>query len=87
MNFDLIFAIIFYAILLIFYFRNKNKFEVHAKIFALYRTKLGLKLMDKFAKKFPKTLNFLGHVGIIFGFIGMVFIIYILFKGAYDLIF
>src|SRR3989344_4859307 len=87
MNFNIIFAVIFYGLLYIFYLKHKNKFEVQGKIFALYRTKLGIKLMDKIAKKFPKTLNFIGHLGILFGFAGMIFIFYILFKGAYGLLF
>ena len=87
MNFNIIFAVIFYGLLYIFYLKHKNKFEVQGKIFALYRTKLGIKLMDKIAKKFPKTLNFIGHLGILFGFAGMIFMLYYLFKGAYNLLF
>lgn len=87
MNFDLIFALIFYGLLFLFYLRNKNKFEVQSKIFALYRTKIGIKLMDKYSKIFPKFLRFLGYVGILVGFLGMIFIFYILIRGTYNLIF
>lgn len=87
MNFDLIFALIFYGLLFLFYLRNKNKFEVQSKIFALYRTKIGIKLMDKYSKIFPRFLRFLGYIGILVGFLGMIFIFYILIRGTYNLIF
>ena len=87
MNFDLIFAIIFYVLIFLFYLKNKNKFEIQGKVFALYKTKLGINLMDKLAKKYPKLLNFLSYLGIIIGFLGMFFILYTLIKGTYNLIF
>ncbi len=74
MNVDVLLAIIFYALLLIFFFKNREKFEVQGKIFAMYRTKLGLKLMDKIAKKLRPVLSLLGYLSIIVGFVGMGFI-------------
>src|SRR3989344_2008444 len=87
MNFDLIFAIMFYAALLIFFLKNREKFELQGGIFALYRTKLGLKLMDKIARKNSKLLNLLSYVSVFVGFTGMVFIMYTLLQGVYKLIF
>ena len=52
MNLDIILAIVFYAFLIIYFFKNREKFQVQGKIFAMYKTKLGLKFMDKIAKKF-----------------------------------
>src|SRR3990167_8545832 len=65
MNWDLILLLIFFLVVYIFYLTNKKKFEVQGRIFFLYRTKFGLKLMDKFSKKSPKTLNVVGIVGVI----------------------
>ncbi|MEK6841411.1 MAG: site-2 protease family protein, partial [Nanoarchaeota archaeon] len=87
MNFDLIFAIIFYGLLFLFYLKNKDKFEIQNKVFALYKTKIGIKLMDKYSKIAPKFLTFLGYLGILVSFLGMIFIFYILIKGTYSLIF
>ena len=87
MNFDLIFAIIFYGLLFLFYLKNKDKFEIQSKVFALYKTKIGIKLMDKYSKIAPKFLTSLGHLGILVSFLGMIFIFYILIKGTYNLIF
>ena len=86
MGYDLILAIIFYVIIYGYFFFNKNKFEIQGGIFVLYKTKLGLKLMNWFACKFPRFLNILGYVHIVIGFLGMAFIFYFLFKGTIDLL-
>ena len=86
MNFDLIFAILFYGLILMFFVRNRKDFEVQAKIIAIYRTKLGLRWMDRLAKIFPRVWKFFGVIGIFVGFSGMAFIFYWLFKGTIDLI-
>jgi membrane-associated protease RseP (regulator of RpoE activity) len=87
MNLDLVLALIFYVLLIWFFIKHKDKVQWQGKIMALYRTSLGIKLMDKIAKKFPKTLHFLGIISIITGFLGMGFIFYWLVKGTFDLIF
>src|SRR3989344_2457524 len=86
MNLDLIFAIIFYGIIYILFLKFRNKFEIQNKIFVLYKTKLGLKSMDSLAKKYPRILNFLGYISILIGFVGMIFIFYILIDGTLKLI-
>ena len=86
MNWDLILLVVFYLILYTIFRIYRNKFEVQWKIFALYKTKIGIQLMDKIAKKFPKTLNILGNISIVIGFLGMGLTIFFLFKSAYNLI-
>src|SRR3989338_4777484 len=84
MNYDLLLLVLFYIFLLIIFRLYRNKFEVQWKVFALYKTKIGIRLMDKIAKKFPKSLNFFGYISVIIGFIGMVvtfiFILYETYK-------
>ncbi|MDD5133148.1 MAG: site-2 protease family protein [Candidatus Nanoarchaeia archaeon] len=87
MNLDLLFVILFFLILLGIYFKYKNKFEVQSKVFVLYKTKWGLKLMDKLASKFPRFLKYLSYVSVFIGFAGMVFIFYFLIMGTYNLLF
>lgn len=70
--------LVFFLIVYIFYLTNKKKFEVQGKIFFLYRTKFGLKVMDKMSKLPPRLLNCLGIAGIVVGFLGMVFMSVIL---------
>jgi len=79
-NIDFISIVVFYGLLLLFFFKNKSKFTIQAKVFALYKTKLGLNLMDKIAKKFPRFMKIVGYVGTVVGFGGMGFIFYFLVK-------
>jgi len=78
MNWDLISIIIFYAILIILFLKYRDKFTVQGKIFVLYKTKLGLKLMDKFAKYCPRLQKVIAQIGIYVGFASMIFIFYFL---------
>lgn len=86
MNYDLLFAIIFYFFIFTIFLIYRKKFEVQNKIFVLYKTKLGIKLMDKLATKYPRFLKFLSYLSIFTGFCGMAFILYILIKGTLKLI-
>ena len=85
MNYDLILLLVFYLFLLLIFKIYRSKFEIQSKVFVLYKTKLGLKLMDKIAKKIPKTLRVLGTLSIIIGFIGMFLTMFILVQGTYTL--
>ncbi len=86
-NISLISALIFYSIVLIFFFKTRKRWDVHGKIIALYKTKLGLKSMERIAKSNPKAIKFVGYVGVILGFIGMVFIFLTLIKSSIDIFF
>jgi len=86
MNYDLLFALIFYGLIILFFYRNRKNVKIHAKIIAFYRTKLGLKWMDKIAKTFPRLLNLISYVSIFVGFAGMIFIMVVLIKGTYNLL-
>jgi len=80
-----IFTVIFYSSILLLVYFNRSKFEIQAKIVALYRTKFGLKLMNSIAKKFPRFIRGLAYVGIPVGFIGMIFILGTLCVNLYNL--
>ncbi|MFH1211039.1 MAG: site-2 protease family protein [archaeon] len=87
MNYDLLFALIFYALIFIFFIIKRDKFRVQGKIVLLYPTKIGLNLMDRMSKIKPKLLKVIGYIGVIIGLIGMIFIFYTLVQGAYQTIF
>lgn len=87
MNFDLLFAILFYGVILLFYLSHKERFKVQGKVFFLYPTHIGIRLMDKIAKTFPRVLKVLSYVSIFVGFTGMGYIFYILIKGTFSLFF
>lgn len=86
MNWDILLAIIFYGLIIWYFLRTREKWEVHGNIIGLYRTKLGLKLMDKIAKTFPGLLRLLSGLSVGIGFVGMFFILYYLVIGTYTLI-
>lgn len=83
MNWDLILLLIFALILYLFYRKNKSKFEVQGKIFFIYRTKLGLNSMDKFAKLPSPLLKIFSITSIIVGFLGMIAMFYIIVRGTF----
>src|SRR3989344_5353797 len=87
MNVDLLMALIFYLFLILIYYRYKDKFVGQNKVFVLYKTKIGLRLMEKIARKWPRLLKYAGYVSIFVGFSGMVLMFAILVKVTKDLIF
>ncbi|MFH1642045.1 MAG: site-2 protease family protein [Nanoarchaeota archaeon] len=86
MDLQLISAIIF-SVCLAFFLVWKRKNLAVQKIFfpvlyfVMYRTKIGLKLMDTISKKYGKLLKYLGYIGIFIGFCGMVFLCFTLSKN------
>jgi len=84
-------AFIFIGCMLLFLYINRKKIIIQ-KIFypflyfVMYRTKLGLKLMDRMAKKHPKFLKYLAYVGVVIGFFGMVAMAVMLVSNFYNLI-
>lgn len=74
-------AMVFVILLAIFLYVNKKKLDTKFLVpyfiyFSMYKTKLGLNLMDSMSKRFRKTTLYLGYFGIFIGFLGMIFISY-----------
>ena len=86
-NWDIISIIIFYSVLFGFFLRYKEKFTIQAKFIALYKTKLGLNLMNVISKKFPRLLKWISYVGVYVSFAGMGFILYVIIKETIKLVF
>lgn len=78
--------IIFYAIILIIIILNRKKFDIYAKVVALYRTKIGIGFINKVAGTAPGFFMALGYVGVAVGFVGMIFIVYTLIANLVKLI-
>ncbi len=83
MNYDLLLLVVFYLLLLLIFKLYRKKFEVQWKIFALYKTKIGIRLMDKIAKKFPNFLTLSGYVSVFVGFLGMIITLAFIFYSTY----
>jgi membrane-associated protease RseP (regulator of RpoE activity) len=73
-------------------FLNKKRVKVEKILFpiiymVLYRTKVGLKLMDTIAKRHPTLVGIFAFLSVVIGFIGMALIIVMLVKGVYAFLF
>lgn len=79
--FDLIFFAFFCLIIGLFLYKNRKKLKVESKIFLLYRTRVGLKFIDWFSKKFSPVLRVLGYFSITFGFLAMVVSFWLLYRS------
>jgi membrane-associated protease RseP (regulator of RpoE activity) len=80
-------VILFYLLIILFVFIYRKKFVFQAKIIALYRTKLGLKIIDKVGTNCSEFVKIIGYIGLGVSYLGMLVILYFIFKGAYDMIF
>jgi len=86
MDTNLVLVVLFYLLVILIIYYNRQKFEIHANIIALYRTKVGIRAMDKVVEKVPFLVKWFGYIGIIFGFVGMGYISYVMVQGAYLLL-
>lgn len=85
-NWDILSLLIFFALLMLVYYRFKHKFETQG-IFVMYKTQLGIKLMDRMAHIFPRFWKGLGVLGVFVGFLGMGFLLVFLVIMTWKLIF
>ena len=81
MNFEIIIAIVFVVLMGLVLFFKRKKLDVQKVIFPLvyiilYRTKVGIKLMDKIASKHRELVKLFGYISIGIGYVGIFFISY-----------
>ncbi len=78
MDSNLIAAIFFIVVMIVFLYIKRKKISVSGWFPLLYvfmlRGKWGLKVMDKMAKKCGGFLKVMGFIGVIVGFLGMIFV-------------
>src|SRR3989338_2510491 len=87
MNYDLLSIVLFYGIIFFLFFKFRERFTVQSKVFVLYKTKLGIRLMEKLARSMPLFWKVLGYVAVVTGFGGMEFIVYFLIKETLKYVF
>jgi len=92
MDIQVISAIIFVLFLIIFLYVKRKKIVIQKVLFPfiymiLYRTNLGLKLMDKISSKYREWIKLFGYICIGLGFFGMIFISYNIIVIIYKLVF
>lgn len=89
MNFtvyDIALLIIFVAVTSVFLVLRRKNLKREGLLF-LYKTSLGIKIIDKIGKKYPRLLNVLGYVSIVLGFLLMGTVIYFFGKIVWIYIF
>lgn len=79
--------ILFYLGIVILVYSNRKKFEIQAKIIAMYRTKFGINAIHNFAKKHSEIIKIFGYIGIGIGFIGMITISVFMLISLWNLFF
>jgi len=80
------YIILFYLAIIIFFYIKRKQLDFQAKIIVLYRMKFGLRFIEKFVNKFREPTILLGYIGVGAGYVGLIFISYILVKNLVDLV-
>ena len=80
------YIILFYLAIIIFFYIKRKQLDFQAKIIVLYRMKFGLRFIKKFVNKFREPTILLGYIGVGAGYVGLIFISYILVKNLVDLV-
>ena len=80
------YIILFYLGIIVLLWIKRKKLDIQAKVIVLYRMKWGLKWMDKYASKLREWIILGGYVGVGAGYVGLIFISYILIKNLIDII-
>ncbi len=78
--------IAFYAILILILIWKRKHWAWESKVLILYRTKWGLKFIEKISQRYREWIKLLGYIGIGAGYVGLVGISYILIKNLIDLL-
>jgi len=90
MDIQSILAIVFLiGLSIVLYLERKNltmqKIAFPLLYFVMWKTQIGLKFMDSFARKFSKPLKYLGYIGVGVGFLGMFLIAEELLRTIYTM--
>lgn len=81
-GYDIIFLIFFLILISVFLYINRKNLKRDGWLF-LYRTKWGMKKIDRIGKKYKKTLKTLSYVSITCGYFLMGFMLYLFGKMVY----
>jgi membrane-associated protease RseP (regulator of RpoE activity) len=79
-------AILFYAFIIFLIYINRKKFDFQAKFVGLYRTKIGLKLMDRISTKYREYVKLIAYCGIGVAYVGLLFVSYFLVREVIKLL-
>jgi len=80
------FVLGFYFLIILLVYLNRKKFQFQLKVIAIYRTRLGLRLMDRISSRYRELVKLFGYIGVGVGFIGMLFIVFVLGQSVVTLL-
>jgi len=84
--YDLLFLVIFSIAIAFFLYKNRKKLQIESKILLLYRTKWGMKLINRIGTKYPSLLNILVYCSIISGYVIMILAMYFIIQTLFLII-
>lgn len=79
--YDLLFLALFTILVVLFLRRNKDKIKREG-LFFLYKSKFGIKFIDKFSEKYKKPLKVISYIAITFGYLAMAAMLVLLIVNA-----
>ncbi len=91
MSIDGVAAIIFVILIGLFLWNKRSQIQLQKALFpilyvVMYRSKFGIRSMERLAKKFPRFLKLFADLSIILGFFGMLLISAELVKSTFDVL-
>jgi hypothetical protein len=84
--YDIIFLIIFGIFVILFLYKNRKNLQRDMKIAFLYKTKVGIKLIDYIGTKYKKIINFLKYFSVFLGYVLMISVVYLGGRAVYQYI-
>lgn len=79
-------VLLFYFLIVLIVIFKRKSFDFQAKFIALYRTKVGLKFMDRQGQKYRAWWTLFGYIGIGVGFVSMLVISYLMIDALIKLV-
>jgi len=81
-TYDLIFFVISIIVMIIFFYKRRSNFKIEGPLY-LYRTKIGLKIIDWTSKKYAWLLKPMQYLVVLSGYLLMAFMVWMLIKISY----
>ncbi|HRZ85710.1 MAG TPA: site-2 protease family protein [Candidatus Paceibacterota bacterium] len=80
--YDIAFLVIFTTLVVLFLYKKRKSLQREGPLF-LYKTKIGIKAINYFSKKYEKQLRWIQYLSIITGYILMIIILYLFIQIVY----
>lgn len=78
--YDIIFLILFCLSLIVFLYKRRKRLQIESKVFILYRTRVGLNLINKIGSRYKRFFHVMDYVVISTGYTLMIASLYLFFE-------